>query len=164
MFSSLLIFACCSCLVTSLAIDPTYTDGMQYLIKSVNITYNQRISDHSRYICSRTSRSRYVLFELDQCSVELQDRPEYLVEGQVVKLKSKFFKVEECRLNRAYRAPCGSRLFFQLQNLVCVTAKQTLHPRQVTSYEPINFLQRSGSSECCESACTIAELFQYCSP
>ncbi|CAF0875774.1 unnamed protein product [Adineta ricciae] len=145
MFSFLLIFACCTSLVGSLAINPTHTDGMQYLIKSVNITYNQRISDHN------------------QCSVELQDRPKHLVEGQVVKLKSKFFKVEECRLNRAYRAPCGSRLFFQLQNLVCATAKQTLHQRQVTNYEPINFLQSSGSSECCETACTIAEFFQYCS-
>ncbi|CAF0998627.1 unnamed protein product [Adineta ricciae] len=145
MFSSLLIFVCCTSLVGSLAINPTYTDGMQYLLKSVNITYSQRISDHN------------------QCSVELQDRPKHLVEGQVVKLKTKFFKVEECRLNRAYRAPCGSRLFFQLQNLVCATAKQTLHRRQVTSYEPIDFLQRSGSSECCESACTIAEFFQHCS-
>ncbi|UJR13497.1 hypothetical protein I4U23_000511 [Adineta vaga] len=148
MFSTFLLLVCCCSLSGSFAIDSTskqkYIDGTQYTIKSVNITYNQQ-----------------------QCSVELRDQSKQLTEGEVIKLKNKFFKVEECRLNRAYRAPCGSRLFNQLRNLVCSTAEQNhqqhIQRRQQTNNEPNYFLNRSGYNYCCESACTIAEFVQYCS-
>ncbi len=50
MFSTLLIFAYCCSIVGSLSTDPIsnekYIDGTQYTIKSVGITYTQRISNH----------------------------------------------------------------------------------------------------------------------
>jgi hypothetical protein len=50
MFSTLLIIAYCCSIVGSLSTDPIsnekYIDGTQYTIKSVGITYTQRISNH----------------------------------------------------------------------------------------------------------------------
>jgi len=103
---------------------------------------------------------------LGQCSVELNGKSKLLSEGEVIKIKQKWFKVEECRLNRAYRVPCGSKLFYRLRDLACSfvegTNDKTIHVRRQTKNELIHFLDKSDYNICCENACTIAEFIQYC--
>jgi hypothetical protein len=106
---------------------------------------------------------------LGQCSVELNEqskKSKLLIDGEIIKIKNKWFKVEECRLNRAYTMPCGSKLFYQLRDLACSFVEQhndnkTRVPQQ-TNDQLIQNLDRSYYSACCESACTIFEFLQYC--
>ncbi|CAF1021625.1 unnamed protein product [Adineta steineri] len=149
MFNTLLFLVCCCSLVGSSLIDPVsnkkHIDGTQYTIKSVSTKYKQHVSDQG------------------ECSIELKERPKFLVEGEIIKIKNKWFKVEECRLNRAYRASCGSRLFYQLRDLACAFVEQNQDNQINTRREVTNmFIDESSYDVCCESACTISELLQYC--
>ena len=105
-----------------------------------------------------------------QCIVELNDQVnsdnQMLTEGEIVKIKDKWYKVEDCRLNRAYMMPCGSKLFRQMRELVCSLIAQheekKIVKRQLNEEELINTIDRSYYGVCCRNACTIAELAQHC--
>ncbi|CAF3102662.1 unnamed protein product [Rotaria sp. Silwood2] len=105
MFTTLLILASCYSLIGSLSIDPSsnkrYIDGTQYTINNIDTTYTQRVSHDGL------------------CSVQLYEESKMLSEGEIIKIKGKWFKVEGCRLNRAYPVACGSKLFYQLRDLSC---------------------------------------------
>jgi hypothetical protein len=81
-------------------------------------------------------------------------------------MKNKWYKVEECRLNRAYPVPCNSKLFYQLRDLTCSIAHENnnpkIHLRRQTNDLLIDLFGKSSQSACCESACTITEFLQYC--
>jgi hypothetical protein len=117
---------------------------------------------------SRSSICHFLMY-LGECMVELNNQDEKsdpISEGEIVKIKEKWFKVEDCRLNRAYMALCGSRLFHQMRDLVCSYVdqhygKKILKRRQTTD-ELISILDTSYYGICCKSACTISELIQYC--
>ncbi|CAF0782261.1 unnamed protein product [Adineta steineri] len=155
MFTILLLGIYCFSLVISSSVDTKfnekYIDGKQYKLKSVDTTYKQHVSNNG------------------QCTVELKtqgDKYNSLTEGEIIKIKNKWFKVEECRLNRAYIASCGSKLFIQMRDLVCSYAdqhyeKKVLKRRQIED-DLINVLDRSYFGLCCKNACTVSELIQYC--
>ena len=109
----------------------------------------------------------YCFIFLGQCSVELNKQYKTLTEGEIIKIKNKWFKVEDCRLNRAYRAPCASKLYYQLRDFACSFVDQhsdgKVRTRRQTKDELIKFLDKSYYSVCCESACTISEFIQHCS-
>ena len=83
-----------------------------------------------------------------------------------MKIKSKWYKVENCRLDRAYLVPCGSKLFYQLRDLACAVADQTtdskLRMRRQTKDALMDLLNQSYHHACCESACTISNFIQTC--
>ncbi|UJR33805.1 hypothetical protein I4U23_021229 [Adineta vaga] len=137
--------------ISSSAENPS--NDKQYTIKGVDTTYTQHISTH------------------DQCTVEINDQNEktqMLTEGEIIKIKNKWFKVEDCRLNRAYVAPCGSKLFSQMRDLVCSyvanNSKKPSRQRRQSNDDLINLMDRTYYGLCCQSACTISELLQYCPP
>ncbi|CAF3514436.1 unnamed protein product, partial [Rotaria socialis] len=125
-----------------------YIDGSQYTIQSVGAIYIQRISDQGL------------------CSIQLNDQSNTLGEGEIIKIKSKWFKVEECRLNQAYPAMCGSKLFYRLRDLACSLAdhahNNNIHEKRQTKEEPTESLDQSYYNFCCESACTVSEFLQSC--
>ncbi len=89
-----------------------------------------------------------------------------ITEGEIVKIQDKWFKLEDCRLNRAYVASCGSKLFRQMRDLVCSYVEQNyakkMLKRRQTEDELINLMDRSYYGVCCTSACTISEFIHYC--
>ncbi|CAF3303571.1 unnamed protein product [Rotaria sp. Silwood2] len=90
-----------------------------------------------------------------------------LSEGEIIKIKGKWFKVEGCRLNRAYPVACGSKLFYQLRDLSCSFIEENpnnkkVHGHQQTKNDLINLLDQSYYNACCESACTVYEFIQSC--
>jgi hypothetical protein len=103
--------------------------------------------------------------------VELNDQHEKsneLTEGEIIQIKGKWYKVEDCRLNRAYVASCGSKLFRQMRNVVCSYVEQhhygkKISKRRQTTDDLINVIDRSYYGLCCKSACTVSELARYCS-
>ncbi|CAF0946794.1 unnamed protein product [Rotaria sordida] len=152
MFTNLLILASCYSLIGCLSIDPSsskkYIDGKQYTIKNVGGTYTQRISDDGI------------------CTVELNEESKILNEGEIIKIKNKWFKVEGCQLNRAYPVACGSKLFYQLRDLSCSFIEQN-HNKKIDTHRQIHndlieYLDRTYYNDCCESACTVSEFIQSC--
>lgn len=110
-----------------------------------------------------------ILLFSGQCTVEINDGEpthSYLTEGEIVVLKDKWFKVENCRLNRAYMAPCGSRLFHQMVDFVCAFtgqhSEQKIYKRDLSHEDLISIIDKTYFDLCCRSACTVAELLQYC--
>lgn len=111
-------------------------------------------------------------FSEGQCTIELTDENgkfHQLTEGEIIPIKRKWYKVEDCRLNRAYMAACGSHLFYQMLDVVCSYvddhphAKRSLQRRQ-TNDDLISVLDQSFYGVCCQSACTIPELARHCTP
>jgi hypothetical protein len=49
MFTTLLILICCFSLVVNTSIDQKYIDGKQYIIKSVDTTYVQRVNNNGMF-------------------------------------------------------------------------------------------------------------------
>ncbi|CAF1110738.1 unnamed protein product [Rotaria sp. Silwood1] len=153
MFTTLLILACCHSLIGSLSIDGSltqkYIDGTQYTIKNIGATYTQHVSNDGL------------------CRVKLDNESKMLNEGEIIKIKNKWFKVEECQLNRAYPVECGSKLFYQLRDLSCSFIeehnhdKKNLHQQQTTNHL-MELLDRSYYNACCRTACTIYEFIQSC--
>jgi hypothetical protein len=96
----------------------------------------------------------------------LNERYKILNEGELIKIKNKWFKVHECQLNRAYFVSCDSKLFYQLRDLACSIAEENsrdkIRVRRQTKDHLIQLLDRSYSNVCCKSACTISEFLQYC--
>ncbi len=106
---------------------------------------------------------------LGQCTVEVNNEDEKsnsITEGEIVQIKGKWFKVEDCRLNRAYVVTCGSRLLRQMRDVVCSYVEQhygkKILKRRQTTDDLINIIDKSYYGVCCKSACTIAELAQHC--
>lgn len=89
-----------------------------------------------------------------------------LSEGEIIKIKDKWFKVGDCRLNRAYIAPCGSKLFRQMRDVVCSYVEQHYGKKDIERREAtedlIKILDTSYYNVCCKSACTVSDLVQYC--
>jgi hypothetical protein len=111
----------------------------------------------------------HVLLNLGQCMVEVSDEDEklnILSEGEIVEIKNKWFKVEDCRLNRAYLVSCGSKLFHQMRELVCSYVEQhygkKVIKRRQTEDNLIDVIDTSFYGVCCRSACTVTEFVQYC--
>lgn len=100
------------------------------------------------------------------CTVQINGQSKILSEGEITKIKNKWFKVEECRLNRAYPVPCGSKLYYQLRDLACSIYEQNhdknVKIREEAKDELTHALGRSYSDICCESACTVSEFIQAC--
>lgn len=90
----------------------------------------------------------------------------FLTEGEIVRIKDKWFKVENCRLNRAYMASCGSKLWYQILDFICVITGQQeqrkIYKRDLSDDDLINAIDRSYFDVCCRNACTVAELLQHC--
>ena len=104
-----------------------------------------------------------------QCSVEIEDEEpshSFLTEGEIVRIQDKWFKVENCRLNRAYMAPCGSKLFDQMLDFICVITghqeERKVYKRDLSDDDLISAIDKSYFDHCCTNACTVAELLQYC--
>ncbi|CAF1431953.1 unnamed protein product [Rotaria magnacalcarata] len=152
MFNTIILFTFCWLSIGSISINSNpnqkYIDGSQYTIKSVGAIYIQRISDHGL------------------CSIQLKDQSKTLSEGEIIKIKNKWFKVEECRLNRAYPVSCRSKLFYRLRDLACSLAEHAhnnnMHEKRQTKEDPMEILDQSYYNFCCESACTVSEFLQSC--
>ena len=95
--------------------------------------------------------------------MEINDESKIFSEGEVIKIKTKWYKVEGCRLNRAYPVACGSKLFYQLRDLTCSLVHENQEYRGPVQRRADNVRAELSKSPCCESACTIAEFLQYCS-
>ena len=104
---------------------------------------------------------------LDQCRVEVNGH-QWLDESQLIQVKNRWFKVEDCRLNRAYAVTCGSKLFDRLRFIACSIMDQIVDAptigrrwRRNTQIDAAR-LEPSKENLCCEKACTMADLVQYC--
>ena len=97
---------------------------------------------------------------------DANDEHKYITEGEIVKIKDKWFKVENCRLNRAYMMPCGSKLFYQILDFVCVVSGQQVerkvYTRDLSEDDLISAVDKAYYNVCCRNACTVTELLQYC--
>ena len=106
----------------------------------------------------------------EECRVEIHQKPKdskSYNEGELVKIQMKWYKVENCRLNRAYFAPCASKLFYQIRDFACSTAEQSSSNKKLVQRETTNYLMKFLQNQlpgykCCESACTISELIRSC--
>ncbi len=81
-------------------------------------------------------------------------------EGDDVTINRKLFKVEDCRLQRAYQA-CGTHLWFML-NIVCEAVQA-----QKSKNDPASRFRRFAQEElyseaCCLKICTVTEMTRYC--
>ena len=84
----------------------------------------------------------------------------FFQEGEDVTINRKLYKVEDCRLQRAYQA-CGTHLWFML-NIVCEAVQaQKSKTNRASLYR--RFTQEELFSDaCCLKICTIAEMTRYC--
>ena len=89
----------------------------------------------------------------------LQHYGQQLKEGDVVDVRGKLYKVEECELHRAYHA-CGTHILFII-NIVCqAVEKQKMNP---TKQRFSRFVKQKLLTEaCCQSLCTVSEMTRYC--
>ncbi|UJR13496.1 hypothetical protein I4U23_000510 [Adineta vaga] len=120
-------------------------DGTIHHIKSVGITYQQRIQSN-------------------QCFVEYDNQ--LLSEYSVIKIRKKNFRVENCLLERVYHA-CGPNLLLML-SVVCRVLEQD---GSASSYKLTNTKRAISSTRltkhvitesCCENLCNISEITRYC--
>ncbi|CAF1017190.1 unnamed protein product [Rotaria sp. Silwood1] len=83
-----------------------------------------------------------------------------LNEGEKIIIHGKLYKVEDCHLQRAYRA-CGPDLWY-IVNIVCEAID--LHKEKTNLGTRIRkFVQQKLLTEaCCESSCTVVEMSRYC--
>lgn len=92
------------------------------------------------------------------CTMDIDGRQ--LVNGESVELKGKIYKMEECRLERAYHA-CGRHLF-KILHIVCDALR---HERQMKNSHRIQkrFSRRKLLTDaCCLALCTVHEMTRYC--
>jgi hypothetical protein len=83
-----------------------------------------------------------------------------LSEGEKVTIQGKFYKVEDCQLQRTYQT-CGTHLWFMI-NIVC-EAVGPLRDRETIESRARRFVEQKLLSEaCCENACTVTEMTRYC--
>jgi hypothetical protein len=93
----------------------------------------------------------------DNCVVK--HNGQILTEGDVIDVKGKFYKVEDCGLHRAYHA-CGTHIIFII-NIVCQAIEQ--HKLTPTKKRFTRFVQQKLLTEaCCQNLCTVSEMTRYC--
>lgn len=90
------------------------------------------------------------------CTVKHKDRD--LKEGEEITIDHRLYRVEECRLQRAYQT-CGTHLWFVL-NIVCQAIEQ--QKTKVNNRFRRFVRQKLLSEACCENPCTVAEMSRYC--
>jgi hypothetical protein len=92
------------------------------------------------------------------CSMEYDKH--VLKEGDGIIITTKLYKIENCKLQRAYHV-CGARLWFVI-NIVCEAIE--LKKRENKRYNRFRrFVQQKLLTEaCCQSICTINEMTRYC--
>ncbi|CAF2639057.1 unnamed protein product [Rotaria sp. Silwood2] len=83
-----------------------------------------------------------------------------LKEGEKIIIRGKFYKVEDCHLQRAYQV-CGPDLWYII-NIVCEAID--LNKEKAKRDNRIRkFVQQKLLTEaCCESSCTVVEMSRYC--
>ncbi|CAF0883435.1 unnamed protein product [Rotaria sordida] len=126
--------------------------GTTQHIKSLGIHYRQVVKD-------------------GQCAVEYDGQ--VFVEGSLIKVRKKLFRIEDCLLERVYHA-CGPKLLLML-SVVCRLVEQHKIPDEIlnlkrspdlsyihhldsTAYGPKRVIAES----CCENHCNVSELTRYC--
>jgi hypothetical protein len=83
-----------------------------------------------------------------------------LSEGEKVTIQGKFYKVEDCQLQRTYQT-CGTHLWFMI-NIVCQAIELQ---KQKTGWQgrARRFVEQKLLTEaCCENSCTVSEMTRYC--
>ena len=76
-----------------------------------------------------------------------------------MEVKGKIFKVEQCKLHRAFNA-CGKNLLGMI-NLVCSSFQRNEQKRkEVRTRRSVR--PKVLTDACCESLCTISEMTRYC--
>ncbi|UJR10892.1 hypothetical protein I4U23_015080 [Adineta vaga] len=84
---------------------------------------------------------------------------EKLQEGDIVDIKGKLYKFEDCELHRAYHV-CGTHII-TIINIVC----QALYKEKSfsTGKRYSRFVRQKLLTEaCCQSFCTVSEMSRYC--
>ncbi len=84
---------------------------------------------------------------------------EKLQEGDIINIKGKLYKVEDCELHRAYHA-CGTHILIMI-NIVCQAVEQE-KKIAVNKRFPRFVKQKLLTEACCQSLCTISEMTRYC--
>lgn len=83
-----------------------------------------------------------------------------LHEGDSVEINSKFYKVEDCALHRAFNA-CGPHIIY-IVNIVCQAVEQhrssSAGKNRVTRFAQQKLLTEA----CCQNLCTVSEMTRYC--
>lgn len=91
------------------------------------------------------------------CPVEYDG--EKLQEGDIINIKGKLHKVEDCELHRAYHA-CGTHILIMI-NIVCQAVEQE-KKISINKRLPRFVKQKLLTEACCQSLCTISEMTRYC--
>ena len=93
----------------------------------------------------------------DECALQHGNR--LLKEAETLKINEKLFKVEKCRLERAYQT-CSKQLWLMI-SVVCSAIdeqrKKTL-PQRHRRFKGEELLTEA----CCDRACTVAEMTGFC--
>ena len=83
-----------------------------------------------------------------------------LKEEETILIHTKLYKVENCRLQRAYHS-CGTDLWFMI-NIVC-GAIESDKEDNVSNLRARRFTRQKLLVEaCCLNACTVREMTRYC--
>ena len=94
----------------------------------------------------------------DNCTVKHGEN--LLKEGEIISIKSKLYKVEDCKLQRAYHL-CG----IYILNMVSFVCRAIAEDQERTSVKKNvrRFTQKKLLIDtCCLSVCTISEMARYC--
>ncbi len=83
-----------------------------------------------------------------------------LKEGREVSINGKLYKVEDCKLQRAFHG-CGTHLWFML-SIVCdgikLQKEKDKYRNRIRRFTQEKLL----SEACCEHSCTVTEISRYC--
>lgn len=81
-------------------------------------------------------------------------------EGEIIISEKKFFKVEDCQVQRAYRA-CGTPLWYMI-HIVCSGVERQKAKNSGRKQERRFTQELLLTESCCEHLCTISEMTRYC--
>jgi hypothetical protein len=95
----------------------------------------------------------------NNCSVKYGEN--LLKDGEVIAIKLKLYKVEDCQLQRAYHV-CGPYLWFMI-DIVCKALELDDGAKRFKKYVRRFTQQKLLSEACCLTACTISEMALFCS-
>jgi hypothetical protein len=101
-----------------------------------------------------------VLMSVSNSSCTVKYGRRLLNEGEKVIIQGKFYKVEDCQLQRTYQT-CGTHLWFMI-NIVCQAIELQ---KQKTGWQgrARRFVEQKLLTEaCCENSCTVSEMTRYC--
>lgn len=107
----------------------------------------------------QNTSSKTVIPSSSKQNCTVQHSGQQLNEGDVVDVRGKLYKVEECELHRAYHA-CGTHILFII-NIVCqAVEKQKMNPAKQRFSRFVK--QKLLTEACCQSLCTVSEMTRYC--